>query len=172
MSANGRPPSIFLRKEGAYRLSGKNLGILASSVLKHDVPIRMMARGFSMYPLIRDRDVITIHPPAECGPLIGEVAAFIFPGSEKLIVHRIIGKSGSNYLFKGDNVATPDGYIPSEDILGIVTRVERKGKNVSFNPTSQCRFFPGLLDLKIRRFMTKLVGILKLKITGSEDIAS
>jgi len=45
-----------------------------------------------------------------------------------MLVHRVLRKKKKCYLIKGDNCAEADGWIPVENILGLITRVERLGK--------------------------------------------
>ena len=62
--------------------------------------------------------------------LEGEVVAIIHPETGRLIVHRIIGKKGEDYLIKGDNTPDADGLIAASNILGRVKKVERNNRNV------------------------------------------
>jgi hypothetical protein len=58
------------------------------------------------------------------------VIAFIHPRTEKLLIHRVVWKSGDTYLLKGEGALEPDGLIKKENVLGLVTKVERKGKRI------------------------------------------
>jgi len=84
-----------------------------------------------MSPFIKDGDVVTISPIHISSPSIGDVVAFIYKETGKLLIHRVVGKSGESYLTRGDNTLEGDGLIYSANILGYVTRVERNGKKVS-----------------------------------------
>lgn len=137
-------------------MSGKSLGQIAVSVLDKGVPIRFLARGFSMYPYIRDRDVITICPLKDDTLSRGEVVAFILPESENLVVHRIIGVYDNNYRVKGDNMRRIDGVLPRTAILGIVKKVERHGKCVNFGPHPVNSIIPPFIYSKIQRVILKI----------------
>jgi len=102
-----------------------------------------------MSPFIRDGDVITIapvqpshgnlHVPAgsprlpgderTCG--VGQVVAFVAPASQRLVVHRIVGRHESRFLIQGDSLR---GLVPDmasrDDIIGRVVRIERGRKRV------------------------------------------
>ena len=82
-----------------------------------------------MSPFIKDGDVLTISPLSS-SPGIGDVVAFIYPETGRLVIHREIGKKGGSYLIKGDNALETDGLVHKENIFGFVKRVERKGKKV------------------------------------------
>jgi GNAT superfamily N-acetyltransferase len=102
---------------------------LIQAAIEKDAAFRFRARGFSMYPFIKDRDVITLEPLHR--PLkSGDVVAFRQPHADKLAVHRIVSEKGSSFLVKGDNIPEPDGLIPHEDIFAMAAAVERKGKQV------------------------------------------
>jgi hypothetical protein len=83
-----------------------------------------------MSPFIKDGDVVTISTIVDSSPGFGDVIAFIHPRTERLIIHRVVGKIGDAFLLKGESALEPDGLIKKENILGLVTKVERKGKKV------------------------------------------
>jgi len=103
--------------------------LLLAAVLDKGVPFRFQAGGFSMSPFIRDGDVITLAPlskPLRCG----QVAAFVHPLSNHLVVHRAIRCLNADYLFKGDHSPHPDGWAQHRQVLGRVVRVERNGRRI------------------------------------------
>lgn len=124
------PSSTFVDPDGELGLSNAaQLGLLRS-MMAHGSPLRMVARGFSMAPFIRDQDTLTIAPAHGRAPRLGEVVAVSLPGAGQLAVHRIVARVGSRWLVRGDNASEPDGVVGPDDIVGIVTRVERDGREV------------------------------------------
>ena len=119
-----------------YHIRGKDLPIsraalleLMREVLARGIPFRFRARGWSMTPFIRDGDVVRVAPLRRSAPALGEVVAFIHPDAGEVIVHRVIGRRGASCLIQGDNAPSgADGFVPGENILGRVTRVEREGR--------------------------------------------
>jgi hypothetical protein len=85
-----------------------------------------------MSPFIRDGDVITVSPLEGREPKLGTVLAFIHPKSRRLAVHRVVGRRGDAWMLSGDNVSGADGLVKLDEIVGQVTRVERKGRPVRF----------------------------------------
>ena len=83
-----------------------------------------------MTPLIKDGDVLTVVPVSSAPPQMGHVVAFIHPATGKLVVHRVVGLKGARYLLKGDRALEGDGWVPRENILGCVKKVERQRKKV------------------------------------------
>ena len=123
---------------GPYRVGDSDLPLsgaavlgLLEGVLSRGVPFRFRAGGSSMAPFIRDGDVILVSPLRDDSPGVGEVVAFLHPETEKLVVHRVIGRREAGCLIQGDNAEgrTADLVSP-RNVLGRVTRVERGGRNV------------------------------------------
>ena len=84
-----------------------------------------------MSPFIKEGDLVTISPPLVPSPGVGRMVAFVQPGAEKLFIHRVVGRRGDSYLIKGDSTTGRGDLVPTENILGWVTRVERNGKEIS-----------------------------------------
>jgi len=86
-----------------------------------------------MSPFIRDKDILTLSPPSTAFPQKGDVVGVINPGTEKLLVHRVVGIKNGRYWVKGDSVKTKEARsFELNSICGQVTRVERDGKPVWF----------------------------------------
>ena len=65
-------------------------------------------------------------------PGLGDVVAFIHPKTEKLLIHRVVWKSRDACHLKGESALESDGLIERNHMIGIITRVERKGRKVFF----------------------------------------
>jgi len=125
-------PALFIKEGGVLALSGPGLLGLLQAVLGRGVPFRFRARGFSMYPFIRDGDVISVASPDRRTPGVGQVVAFIHPDTGKLVVHRVLRRRSAAWLLRGDNVRESDGLVPLDRIVGRVISVERGGRPVRF----------------------------------------
>lgn len=108
---------------------------------------RFQVKGYSMSPFIKEGDVVTIAPMSDAAPGFGNVIAFIHPRTEKLIIHRVVGKIGDACLLKGENAAELDGLVERNRMIGIITRVERKSRKV-FLGLGPERFLIALLTRK------------------------
>ena len=113
-------------------LSDHFLVELVKEVLSKRVECRLQVKGFSMSPFIKDSDVVKISPMSDSAPEFGDVIAFVHPKADKFIIHRVVRKIGDACLVKGENALEPDGLIERKHIIGVITRVERKGKKVFF----------------------------------------
>ena len=141
-------------------LDGVVMADLVEDLAARGVGVRFIARGGSMSPWIRDGDVLVVTPvrlavlagpgePAgtdrtnrnasgtsgargtECRSVsIGDIVAFRRPGSGRLTVHRLVGRTNEGWIARGDRHGETDGIIAESEIFGIVTRVERRGLGV------------------------------------------
>jgi SOS-response transcriptional repressor LexA len=120
---------------------------VVKAVLAKGAVCRFQAKGHSMSPFIKDGDVVTISPMSNASPGFGDVIAFIHPRTEKLVIHRAVRKIGDACVVKGENAFEPDGVIERKNIIGIITKVERKGRRVFFGLGPE-RFLIALLTRK------------------------
>jgi signal peptidase I len=128
---------------GLFEYRGEGISLAAPMVMElieavHEkgASFRFQANGFSMTPAIRDGDVITVSPLGNIMPRRGDVLAFRHPERPQMLVHRVLHSKGKKYFIKGDNCPEADGWIPAENVLGLITKVERRGK---------ARFWPNRL---------------------------
>lgn len=111
------------------RLSSRNLHLLMGSVLDHKLvqKMRIKASGYSMSPFIRNGQIITIKPIVNKKILFGDiVVAVIQKKREKILVHRVIGKKNKQYLLKGDNLDTDDGWHHEKQIFALIDLAKDK----------------------------------------------
>ena len=116
--------------EKELSLSGEAMTGLLQAVLDRRAPFKFKSRGFSMSPFIKNGDVVTISPLIDHSIGFGRPVVFIHPQTGKLVIHRVVGQKGTQYLIKGDNISDADNPVPKKNILGIVTMVEREGRGV------------------------------------------
>jgi ribosomal protein S18 acetylase RimI-like enzyme len=122
--------SPFVSHGGELHLSNSAQLELLRGMAERGAPLRMTARGFSMAPFMRDRDVLTVAPLNGSEPCMGEVVAFALPNSGRLAIHRVVGRTSGGWIARGDNAPRADGVVSSAQILGHVVRVERDGRDV------------------------------------------
>ena len=125
-------PSGFVAPGGELPLSNLGQLELLRGMMERGSPLRTRVRGSSMYPLIRDGDLVTIAPVGEHAPRTGDVVAFVVPGSGRLAVHRVTASTDRGWVVRGDGCSEGDGMVTDADMLGRVVRVERGGRDVYF----------------------------------------
>lgn len=119
----------YLIKKEREPISEKAIIEIIQAVMKGNHVLKIPAKGHSMDPLIKDKDIITISPVSKCRIGHGDVVAFIRPSDERLVVHRIVWKYKNIYDIKGDNLNVADRSIPRANIIGKVTKIERRGND-------------------------------------------
>ena len=75
----------------------------------------MIIRGVSMHPSIHGGDLVIVRRQSDYR--IGEVVAYRDTLDKQTVLHRIVGRDGSKYVFQGDNRQTnksPDAFHPTK----------------------------------------------------------
>jgi len=95
--------------------------------------VTFRAQGTCMYPCVRPGDVLRIESRTVRDVSVGEIAVCRRPGC--LLGHRIIQKSvkdGRSYIVTRPDRASQGGDGPTfdEDLLGVVTAIERNGRRL------------------------------------------
>ena len=103
---------------------------LLQEILTRGNSIRCKASGISMYPFIRNGDVLLIEPNGTADYNIGDVILFLHDNGT-YVTHRLIRKDGSSTLItKGDNTRCYDSPVHMEQVLGRVIQIEHGGKRL------------------------------------------
>jgi signal peptidase I len=116
------------KTEEGISLSAPIIMDLIEAVHEKGSSFRFQAKGHSMTPAIRDGDLVTVSPLNDIMPRRGDVVAFRHPERPQMLVHRVLHTKEKKYFIKGDNCPEADRWIPMENILGLITKVERQGK--------------------------------------------
>lgn len=135
---------------------------LLEAVHEKGAAFRFKAKGYSMTPSIRDGDVITISPLKDIMPRRGDVVAFRHPERPQMLVHRVLHTQARKYFIMGDNCSEADGWIPAENLLGLIMKVERRGRPLywpnrsapSFGSNIYLLFYP--LWPPVRRVLARI----------------
>ena len=105
---------------------------LMVDVISRGKDFRFRASGNSMSPFIKNDDVVTFCSINSKPICVGDVVAFLHPTHKNLIVHRVIAKKPEIFLIKADNAHKYDAWVKQNQIIGIVSRVERNGTTIKF----------------------------------------
>ena len=96
------------------------------------LPVTIRLDGDSMRPLIRrGKDRVTILPLAR-ELKIGDIVLFR-GGADRYVVHRVHKLRSGCVCTLGDNCWNTDGWMPLENVWGLVIRMERNGKAYSLD---------------------------------------
>lgn len=124
-------PYLVTSKE-EISLDGSALTELLREACRKEASLRFKARGFSMSPFIKDGDILTVSSIEGKPVNPGNVVAFKCRRNNKLVIHRAVARKKDRYLIKGDNCTQADCPTKRQDILGVVVKVEREGKDIRF----------------------------------------
>jgi len=114
-------------------ISGEELAGLMRVVLEKKADFRFKAKGHSMSPFIKNLDIVTISPLfTNKGPYAGDVVAASFFERKSIMVHRIIAEKQGKFIIKGDNNQSTDGVFEQDQIIGLVSCVERNDRKIWF----------------------------------------
>lgn len=106
---------------------------LGAEILQRGDLLCFRAKGRSMYPFIREGDVLTVEPVNPSELRLGEIA--FYRTASRGVAHRFIGTSRRNgkirLVLQGDRSIRPDPPAEADWILGRVTEVSRNGRTVS-----------------------------------------
>ncbi len=130
MSSSETAYEQYVSEGGTLSLSNFGQKELLLAMMEKGAALRITARGFSMHPFIRDKDVLTIAPLKNQPLTVGDVVAFTQPATDRLAIHRIVGRKNNGWIIKGDNCLEPDGIVPEDKIIGRVSRIERNDSDV------------------------------------------
>jgi signal peptidase I len=123
------PPALLHKRYQGTELSLPPADLIGLIIAVHEkgADFRFTASGMSMYPTIKDGDIITLSRVKGLRPAFGDIVAFREGVMGKLVVHRVITASSSAFQAKGDNSPEPDSSVPFSNLLGYITNVERSG---------------------------------------------
>jgi len=113
---------------------------LSSKILSQGGSFRFKAHGFSMYPIIRNEDVISVHPVEFSALHSGDVVLY-YGDKKHLVAHRIVGKqlrNGRIFLrMRGDAAYSPDEWVRDEQVMGKVVSIQRGERFIHLNKNFQ-----------------------------------
>jgi len=104
---------------------------LAGQSLRRGNALRVLARGGSMLPFLRDGDVVLVRPATAAEVRIGDVICYE-PPSGGLCLHRVIARKERGFVTRGDALAYAE-VVPDATVLGVVTARERRGRRTALD---------------------------------------
>ncbi len=110
---------------------------LTTELLSRGTTVRFRPSGRSMYPSIREGELITVEPVVPSDVQLGDIV--LYRSERGLIAHRVVGSSPTqssvlsphHFLLRGDASLCCDEPVAAEQILGRVVGVKRNGRSVA-----------------------------------------
>jgi hypothetical protein len=121
--------------------------------------VRIRVMGTSMLPSIWPGDTVIVDRRVACKVKPGEIA--LFTREDRLFAHRVVENRGSTLITRGDSHSKNDPPVAEHALLGVVTAIERGGKQ--FQPethlTRSRRVLGKILTSSVlsRRFVPRLM---------------
>lgn len=134
---------------------------LISAVHERGCPIKFRVNGISMFPFIRDNDLITIVPTVSNKVSTGDVIAHMERETAALLVHRVIRRQKEIFYIKGDNLGLPDAPVSGKDILGKIAAIDRNGRPVRFSLGPEKKIIAALSRIGLLKPLMDVLRILK-----------
>ena len=93
--------------------------------------VKLKVAGASMVPALWPGDLVSVRhcAPSELGP--GSV--IVFRQNQRLIIHRLIHRTGDSIVTRGDARPRFDENVRAGDVLGFVETVVRNGRSVKLH---------------------------------------
>jgi len=115
--------------------------------------------GMSMYPTLRNLDILAISPIERKDIHRGDIVVFKSPISGRMISHRVVALNNDNLSTVGDNMNAPDSAVAKYD--SVVGRIEYLDRGLKSIPVRNG--FAGLLSHYILRTRKRILGFARLK---------
>ena len=122
---------------GIIECGGTEFYELSKDILARGACLRFQARGGSMYPFIRDGDILEVQPMEVAEVGVGDV--IFFRGHRgNMLAHRLVRKTqaenGETILIaRGDSASQFDRPVRPDQLFGKVISIERRYKRVELD---------------------------------------
>ncbi|NOY64974.1 MAG: signal peptidase I [Nitrospirae bacterium] len=114
-------------EERPLEISNRALLSIAEILMQEGRSFSFRVKGLSMSPFISNGDIVTIQPlkgTVRTGDVLLVKNSFGLP-----VIHRVIKKTGSEVVTKGDASVEPDEPVAYDKIVGKVVKIQGKGYN-------------------------------------------
>jgi polysaccharide biosynthesis/export protein len=101
---------------------------ISSELLQSGYSIEFQANGNSMYPAIKNGEMITVQPVEISNIKAGDVV--LYRNQNRVIAHRVVRVKDSQVILRGDSVQTFDAPIYAHQILGKVISTRHAWKEI------------------------------------------
>jgi len=130
---------------------------LTTELLSRGTTVRFRPAGRSMYPSIREGELITVEPVVASDVTLGDIV--LYRCERGLLAHRVVDNrtqssvlSPYHFLLRGDASLCCDQPVAAQQILGRVVEVKRNGRSVALATRG------AKMGHKVRRLASGLKG--------------
>lgn len=136
----------------------KDLYELIDISFKNNQSVIFKVRGMSMFPLLRDkRDSVKLEkittPPKRKDIILYK------RDNGQFVLHRIIKEKDGLYTLLGDNQSYKEYPIRLDQVLGVVTSIVRKGKEIDLKKSKKYKLYSFFwcFNIFIRKVILKII---------------
>lgn len=117
---------------------------VTTGLLRQGYGVRFCAKGWSMYPTIKDGEMITVEPVVPSQVKRGDI--LVHHNGRGMIAHRVVriprkkallnpedSILGTSFVLRGDASSTCDEPVEGDQVLGKVVSVERNGRLIDLD---------------------------------------
>jgi len=113
---------------GVMALPARHFMPVIRDALERGQQVRMTARGSSMFPFIRNGDMVALDP-METTAAVGDIVLVQCAAEgERYVLHRVVRVEGEAFYLRGDCQRDCEGPFTGKDILGRAVLVYRNGR--------------------------------------------
>jgi len=142
----------------SIHLDMKDLYELIDISFQNNQSVIFKVRGMSMFPLLRDqRDSVKLEKITK-EPKRKDIILYKRDNGQ-YVLHRIIKEKDGLYTLVGDNQSYKEYPIRKDQVLGIVTSIIRKGKEIDFNKSKKYKLYTFIwcFSLFFRKIILKII---------------
>ena len=130
----------------------------AAALLAKGVDVTVEVKGRSMRPfLVEGRDRVTLRRCAAVGIRRGDVVLARESVGRRVVLHRVVGRSGGNFVLQGDGNRVQTETVSAADVVGVAVAFRRKGRTYAADGAVWRLYSLSMLALMpLRRSFTRL----------------
>lgn len=155
------------------------LSALFSEVFNNKKPIRFILNGSSMYPVLREGDILTVKPIDSNEAETGDILAYQDIFTKKILVHRMVKRkknNGCNIILTaaeaGQRLIYDQPLLPGKCLIAKVIGIERGAKKIDLTTShnvlkAKMRVYALIYFHILVRFQRKIYALID-KLSGRE----
>lgn len=126
------------------------------SINKGDT-VQLRVRGNSMYPFLKEGDIVLLSPFDDADIKPGAVVLFAY--NESHLLHRVIARNDDKLILQGDNVFTHVEKVKINQVVAVMKQyIKKNGIVISSN---SCAWKLSLFRNRIRKQIKKVIFTIK-----------